>query len=80
MSDLGRPADQQLAVREMFAAVIFDTNVTTRPPVMDLTFDVVHTETSTEWRTAVRLSRNQISELTALLLHACREHGIPLDE
>jgi hypothetical protein len=48
--------------------------------VMDLTFDVVHTETSTEWRTAVRLSRNQISELTALLLHACREHGIPLDE
>jgi hypothetical protein len=80
MSDLSRPADQNLQVIEMFAAVIFDPDLTNNPPIMDLTFDVEHAETQHQWRTAVRLSRHQIGELTSLLVHACQHHGIAFDE
>lgn len=47
------------------------------PPEMSLILDVTHDETNHAWRQEVKLNREQMIEMTQLLVYSC--HQVDLD-
>ena len=70
-----QPVDQQLVARAMFTTLNYAVDT---PPELELVFDVEHAGTSHAWRTSITLNRDQMIELTGLLVHGCRGSGIDI--
>jgi hypothetical protein len=74
--NFGDPADSHLRVAQMFTIV---TQLGDNPPQMELTLDVKHDENpDIGWRVSVHLTREQIIELTCLMVNACENNNLPI--
>lgn len=65
---------EQILNVQQFVAVM-DTQVE-KPPELHLTAQVEHAETNHEWVQALVFSREQVIELTQLLVHVCDYHAL----
>lgn len=72
----GQPVDSDLHVTGMFTVV---NRQGSNPPTMQLTLDVEHAENpAIAWRVGVNLNREQIIELTNLMVSCCDKHELPI--
>jgi len=73
VTDFHTPPEQVLDVQDMHAVLTAQSD---NPPELLLTLDVQHVETKHSWRLAQHFSRDQLIELTHLLVYICNENDI----
>lgn len=72
-TDFDSEAEQDLALKQWLIQLI---NTGDDPPEVSLILDVIHTETMTEWRTALRCTRQQFIQLHDLMGHVIEQEDI----